>query len=212
MSTLTEDRVLTEHQINWWGEQKCRACNPDGTPKNVFDGTTKCHDCQSTGWTQWAALAHEPYTKIIDGIYVGGCDYADENGREAEYHVGRGDPFDAVVSMYGHAHKYGPYGPDGMTHHMYPFADSALDEDAIGLAYRAAKTVDTEVRAGSSVLVRCQAGLNRSNLVAGIYLIAYRKMDPKAVVDLLRTRSPWVLCNDDFEAFLLNDVAPGAVL
>ena len=205
-------KALTEHQLNWWGEQKCRNCNPEGKEKHVFDSVFKCPDCNSTGWTEWAALAHEPYTKITDDIYVGGCNYADGEGITLDHHVSRGDPFESVISMYADAHMYGPYKPDGMTHYMFPFNDGGMNQSVIELAYRAAKAVDTEVRQGNKVLVRCQAGLNRSNLVAGIYLIAYRRMNPKTVVDLLRKRSPWVLCNDDFEAFLLNEVGVGAIV
>lgn len=204
-------QTLTEHQINWWGEQKCRNCNPTGTAKHIFDSASHCPDCNSMGWTEWAALAHEPYTKITDDIYVGGCNY-DYEGVTRNHHVSRRDPFDSVVSLYAHANAYGPDESAGMTHYLFPFNDGGMEKRVIELAYRAAKAVDTEVKQGNKVLVRCQAGLNRSNLVAGIYLISYQRMNPKTVVDLLRTRSPWVLCNDDFEDFLLNHVGVGAVV
>jgi Dual specificity phosphatase, catalytic domain len=52
-------------------------------------------------------------------------------------------------------------------------------------------------------LVHCQAGLNRSGLLAGLSLIR-SGMEPAAAIALLRSsRSPAVLCNKAFENWLL---------
>lgn len=52
-------------------------------------------------------------------------------------------------------------------------------------------------------LVHCQAGLNRSGLVAALVLMK-RGRSAREAIDLLRaTRSPAVLCNKSFEAWLL---------
>lgn len=59
-------------------------------------------------------------------------------------------------------------------------------------------------RKSGPVLVHCQAGLNRSNMVAATALIL-GGMPPKMAVALLRKkRSPAVLCNPTFEAFVLG--------
>jgi protein-tyrosine phosphatase len=53
-------------------------------------------------------------------------------------------------------------------------------------------------------LVHCQAGLNRSGLVAGRALVKMGR-DPYDALDLLRnTRSDAVLCNPAFEDYLLG--------
>lgn len=53
-------------------------------------------------------------------------------------------------------------------------------------------------------LVHCQAGLNRSNLIAALALILHGMTGTEAI-DLLRAkRSPAVLCNESFEAFILG--------
>lgn len=53
-------------------------------------------------------------------------------------------------------------------------------------------------------LVHCQAGLNRSNLIAALALILHGMTGADAI-DLLRAkRSPAVLCNESFEAFILG--------
>lgn len=51
-------------------------------------------------------------------------------------------------------------------------------------------------------LVHCQAGLNRSALVAGAALI-HRGLMPEVAIDLLREqRSPAVLCNETFARWM----------
>lgn len=53
-------------------------------------------------------------------------------------------------------------------------------------------------------LVHCQAGLNRSNLIAALALIR-GGMAPAGAISLLRERrSPVVLCNEAFESWLLT--------
>lgn len=51
-------------------------------------------------------------------------------------------------------------------------------------------------------LVHCQAGLNRSGLIAGRALMLQGKTADEAIKLLRETRSPAVLCNPAFEAHL----------
>lgn len=58
-------------------------------------------------------------------------------------------------------------------------------------------------------LVHCQAGLNRSGLIGALVLML-RGRRPQAAIDFLREqRSPAVLCNQAFEAWLLSFDAEG---
>jgi protein-tyrosine phosphatase len=53
------------------------------------------------------------------------------------------------------------------------------------------------------VLVHCQAGLNRSSLIAA-YALMLEGVDPAAAIDVIRARrSPACLCNPSFEEWLL---------
>lgn len=52
------------------------------------------------------------------------------------------------------------------------------------------------------VLVHCQAGLNRSGLVAGLALVLEGKAPGDAIALLREKRSPAVLCNPVFAAWL----------
>jgi protein-tyrosine phosphatase len=57
-------------------------------------------------------------------------------------------------------------------------------------------------------LIHCQAGLNRSGLVAALTLVR-GGMAPVDAIQLLREkRSPAVLCNPTFERWLLNQGTP----
>jgi hypothetical protein len=65
--------------------------------------------------------------------------------------------------------------------------------------------------AQGKTLIHCQAGLNRSSLVAALVLMRMGVGSAREVIDLLRRqRSPAVLCNKDFERWLLSrDRGPG---
>jgi hypothetical protein len=62
-----------------------------------------------------------------------------------------------------------------------------------------------QVEGGGQVLVHCQAGLNRSNLILGTALIR-RGFDPGDAIALISAvRGPAALCNEAFREFLYED-------
>lgn len=61
-----------------------------------------------------------------------------------------------------------------------------------------------QFRAAGPTLVHCQAGLNRSGLVVAYRLIRDGMAPKDAIETLRRHRSPDVLCNPVFEAWLLS--------
>lgn len=66
-----------------------------------------------------------------------------------------------------------------------------------------AEVIDYYVQCGMNVLVHCQAGLNRSSLVLGHWLVRKQGMTGKTAVALIReSRSPACLCNEEFEAYV----------
>lgn len=130
---------------------------------------------------------------IQDNLYVGGC-------RDG---VRLGWDFKHVVSLY----KWERYtlGPDTQLHE-YEMYDSADVPDAAVLE-SIADDVNRYLAEGKT-LVHCQAGLNRSNLITALSLIR-AGMQAQGAINLLRAkRSPVVLCNTSFEAWLLQQVAP----
>lgn len=60
----------------------------------------------------------------------------------------------------------------------------------------------------SRTLVHCQAGLNRSGLLAELSLVLDGMQADEAIALLRATRSPAVLCNKAFEKWLRQQVTP----
>lgn len=100
-------------------------------------------------------------------------------------------------------------------HSLYPWEKYLLDEDtrrveiemrdsldqALDQVDQIAQEVVDTCRLGRT-LVHCQAGLNRSGLIAGRALILQGRSADEAIRLLREKRSPMVLCNKSFEDWL----------
>ena len=139
-----------------------------------------------------------PFVSHVEGnLYQGGC----ENGLVLPSFIKH------VVSLYKWEAYTIPESDDPpvvVTVTMYDDSAGPDYENILELA----TTVHDFCEVGPT-LVHCQAGLNRSGLVAGAALVL-GGYTPEEAIRLLRdNRSPAVLCNKTFEAFLL-EFAPGA--
>lgn len=135
---------------------------------------------------------------IAGNLYVGGC----INGAVLP------DDFAHVVSLY----KWERYilGTNTQLHEyeMYDAAEMPNENLIAGIALDVVRYVKD-----GKTLVHCQAGLNRSNLIAALALVYGATnpsgMRPTDAITLLRERrSPVVLCNTTFEAWLLGREVP----
>jgi len=129
-------------------------------------------------------------SEIVPGFYQGGC----ENGLMLPLNI------EHVISLY----KWERYVRHDKvkTFHEVTMYDSNEGPDRDNIIELA--TLVNECRADGPTLVHCQAGLNRSGLVAGTALVL-SGLTPQEAIDTLRTsRSPAVLCNKTFETWLLN--------
>jgi protein-tyrosine phosphatase len=103
---------------------------------------------------------------------------------------------------------------------LYPWERYTVNHELKGeLYYRAYDSVEQDIsnlmviadlvrnwRAEAPVLVHCQAGLNRSSVVAALVLIGDEVQTGAEAINLLREkRSPAVLCNPAFER-AINDI------
>jgi hypothetical protein len=131
-----------------------------------------------------------PLVSHIEGnLWTGGC----IDG------VRLGDDFRYVVSLYPWE-KY-LLGPD--TERLEAQMYDAGSMPNIHALHAAADQVVAWLAVGKT-LVHCQAGLNRSGLVAALALVKMGHTAREAI-DLLREkRSPVVLCNATFERWLLD--------
>ena len=132
-----------------------------------------------------------PLISHIEGnLYVGGC----------INQVQLDEDFAHVVSLY----KWERYkiGPDTKRVEVTMY-DSSARPDPDQIDWIADYVV--EALEDGKTLVHCQAGLNRSNLIAAAALIKMGRT-PQEAIDLLREkRSPLVLCNETFEKFLIEN-------
>lgn len=109
--------------------------------------------------------------------------------------------FDVVFTFYQYAnpvdwhvreYRYGYYDAD--------MSDFDPEEDLYDFVVLAHK----EWKRGKRVLIRCQAGLNRSGLVSALVLIRDGYTADEAIALLRETRSSSVLFNKQFERWLRN--------
>jgi protein-tyrosine phosphatase len=66
------------------------------------------------------------------------------------------------------------------------------------------RVAHTDWKNGRRVLIRCQAGWNRSGLITALVLIREGYSARDAIDMQRKRRSEWVLCNEHFERWLLK--------
>lgn len=114
------------------------------------------------------------------------------------------EDFDTVITMYQHANPVGWY----VNEMRYTFPDASIALIDKRMLRTIVDYAYDSWKAGEQVLIRCQAGLNRSGLVMALVLIK-EGYEPAEAIALIRDkRSGWALCNRQYEAWLTSlDVA-----
>jgi hypothetical protein len=153
----------------------------------------------------------ELWTEIAPGLFVGGTADEDHVGVGRDYKGGRffeihedaeitTEEFDAVVTMYAWARPV-DWGVEELRWGIYDSPTRGIDldsmADTVAWAHRRWK-------AGKRVLIRCQAGLNRSSLVAALVLVRDGVEPGEAIAKIRRTRSPRALFNPKFVETILD--------
>lgn len=126
---------------------------------------------------------------IADNLYVGG-----------HLNIDLGDFFSHIFSLY-HWEKY-RHGEGTLTvaREMYDSRTNPVDTETVESL---SDDIVEALNAGGNVLVHCQAGINRSNLVAARVLMKKWGYSAADAIALLRhKRSPLVLANKTFEDYL----------
>ncbi|HVT64344.1 MAG TPA: hypothetical protein VHD81_04260 [Mycobacteriales bacterium] len=110
-----------------------------------------------------------------------------------------GLPFDAVVTLYAFAPP-----ADWLVQELrYGFYDAGIDVVDLDRVRAAANWAFDRWQRGDRVLIRCQAGLNRSGLVMALVLIRAGFEPSRAIQRIRARRSRYALCNDEFADWLL---------
>lgn len=149
-------------------------------------------------WGTWPEYAPD---EILPGLFQGGTEDHHVLGEPApEGHYAGPVDFDVVVTLYGDAMP----APWGVEELRFGFPDSALRGRDVDRIVRIARSAHERWVAGDRVLVRCQAGVNRSGLVTALVLML-AGFEAADAIDLIRARRGRIcLANRDFERWLLE--------
>lgn len=143
------------------------------------------------------------WSEILPDLWMGGTDYADRLGLRFKSPFVTTENFDTVVTMYGYANPCDWY----VTEYRYPILDSEDVDFDLDVIRNLVRTAYRDWKLGKRVLIRCQAGLNRSGLITALVLM----MDgftAEEAIDLIRnTRDPECLYNTAFTEWLSAQVA-----
>lgn len=108
------------------------------------------------------------------------------------------DNFDTVVSLYQYSNPVGWF----VKEYRYCVYDWTIEHMNLDEVFATARFAHAEWKQGKRVLIRCQAGLNRSSLIMALVLM-YEGLTAENAVKLIRAkRSPYCLFNREFEKFL----------
>jgi len=132
-----------------------------------------------------------PFISHIDGnLWQGGC----RNGLIVP------DNIDVVISLYPWEKYTLQEGQIRLEYKMYDSEDQGFDQ-VIEIAMQVNRYLDH----GKTVLVHCQAGLNRSGLVAATALMLKGMSGPDAIKLLREKRSNACLCNPSFARWVFDE-------
>lgn len=164
-------------------------------------------DAEST-LTSWSDDRWPDYApdEILPGLWQGGTEDDDVLGYPApDHHYARlghrggvAYPFEVVVTLYADAQP----APWGVKEHRFGFPDGPIRHEDAKEAIELARLAHRAWRKGRTVLIRCQAGVNRSGLVSALVLML-EGFEPHEAIELLRERrSRVVLSNRHFQQWL----------
>jgi protein-tyrosine phosphatase len=210
-----EDGSRTAWQEN---PMKCPVCkaNPDEMPD--------CAECVGRGHVDHIPFCPNPWDEVFPNLWVGGHDCMPSDARpKGECRLSdtwAEEWFDVVISLY-HPKKFDletlRWAPDDsflppdvtpvgnyVEHYYLRIADAELDPDAHTALDDLAEAAYEHILEGKKVLIRCQAGLNRSSLVAALTLMQMGSSAGAAIEQIRSVRSPYVLCNQSFVDYLLQ--------
>lgn len=139
-------------------------------------------------------------SEILPGLFQGGTEDDDVVQRARRDRWAHESPYDVVVTLYASASP----APWGVEELRFGFLDSALDgADAVRVV-RAARFAFQRWLDGDTVLIRCQAGLNRSGLVTALVLVQAGLTPAQAVSVIRERRAGATLFNEHFVRWLLE--------
>ena len=144
------------------------------------------------------------YSEILTNLFMGGTDDEDVIHIPARIYSRREDlPFDSIVTMYAWARP----ADWNVQDFRYGVPDASIKDIDLNRLRQAVEFGYDRWKQGDRLLVRCQAGLNRSGLVMALILIK-DGYTPYQAIDLIRQRRTDIaLFNENFVNWLLSSGA-----
>jgi len=143
------------------------------------------------------------WSEILPSLWQGGT-Y--DNDRVGDRHCQLDIPaitrkqFDSVYTFYAFANPV----DWEVKEYRYGYYDSPDTDFPVSEFKRIVEMAHADWKRGERVLIRCQAGLNRSGIITALVLIR-DGYSPLEAIDLMReTRHPYVLFNKHFENWILK--------
>jgi hypothetical protein len=142
------------------------------------------------------------WSEIRPGLFIGGHDYFSPEGRVENVVVE--DEFDLVLSLY---ERYGCGPSIGVERRYARVPDGILNANDLATVRRFADIGAEAISNRRTVLCRCQAGYNRSGLLAAFILLRHGVTAANAVEVIRERRSPFALCNEHFVELIHAEAA-----
>ena len=142
------------------------------------------------------------YSMIAPNLFQGGTDDLDVIHLAQTNNRARTDlPFDAIVTMYAWARP----ADWKVQEFRYGVPDASITDIDLDRLRQAVDFGYDRWKQGDRVLVRCQAGLNRSGLVLALILIKDGLKPAEAIARIRDNRGEDALFNRDFHNWLLTE-------
>jgi protein-tyrosine phosphatase len=140
------------------------------------------------------------YSMIAPNLFQGGTDDLDVIRLAQTNNRPRADlPFDAIVTMYAWARP----ADWNIQEFRYGVPDASISDIDLDRLRQAVEFGYDRWKQGDRVLVRCQAGLNRSGLVLALILIKDGLKPAEAIARIRDNRGEDALFNRDFYNWLM---------
>jgi protein-tyrosine phosphatase len=146
-------------------------------------------------------MPYEPnalFNEVAANLFMGGTDDMDVIHFPAKNKTRNDLPFDAIVTMYAYAQP----ADWKIQEFRYGVPDAAIADIDLNRLKQAVEFGYNRWMAGDRVLVRCQAGLNRSGLVTALILMSTGLDAETAIEQIRKNRAELALFNHDYVNWL----------
>lgn len=146
------------------------------------------------------SLALTPiWSEILPGLWQGGTLEEDKYRQYSVPLISKRE-FDSVFTLYALANPVDWF----VKEFRFGFMDSEDTEFDTALLKRVVALAHEDWKRGERVLIRCQAGLNRSGIITALVLIRDGYEASEAIKLMREKRNDWVLFNPHFEKWILK--------